>query len=65
MYVKNIGSRAFLLGKVKMRLAEVNKSCTHSTQVLVELCGIRDGTIHCNTLNQNQVSALIDVLSTD
>ena len=54
-----------LLGKVKMRFAEINKSCTYSTQALIELCGIRDGTIQCNILNQNEVCALIDVLSTD
>ena len=53
-----------LLGKVNMRFAEINKSCTYSTQALIELCGIRDGTIQCNILNQNEVCALIDVLST-
>ena len=54
-----------LLGKVKMRFAEINKSCTYSTQALVELCGIRDGTIQCNiqVLNLNEVCAVIDVLS--
>ena len=66
MYVKKIGSRAFH-SKMKMRFAEINKSCTHSTRALIELCGIglRDGTIQCNILNQNEVCALIDVLSTD
>ena len=54
-----------LLGKVKMRFAEINKSCTYSTQALIELCGIRDSTIQCNILNQNEVCALIDVLSTN
>ena len=54
-----------LLGKVKMRFAEINKSSTYSTQALIELCGIRDGTIQCNILNQNEVCALIDVLSTN
>ena len=54
-----------LLDKVKMRFAEINKSCTYSTQALIELCGIRDGTIQCNILNQNEVCALIDVLSTE
>ena len=58
MYVKKIGS----LGKVKLRFAEINKPCTYSTQVLIELCGIRDGTIQCNILNQKEVCALIDVL---
>ena len=53
------------LGKVKMRFTETNKSCTYSTQALIELCGIRDGTIQCNILNQNEVCALRDVLSTD
>ena len=54
-----------LLGKVKMLLAEINKSCIYSTQALIELCGIRDGTIQCNILNHNEVCALIDVLSTN
>ena len=54
-----------LLGKVKMRFAEINKSCTYSTQALIEFCGIRDGTIQWNILNQNEVCALIDVLSSD
>ena len=54
-----------LLGKVEMRFAEINKSCTYSTQALIELCGIRDGTIQCNILNQKEVCALIDVLSTE
>ena len=54
-----------LLGKVKMRFAEINKSCTYSTQALIELCGIRDGTIQCNILNQNEACALIDVLRTE
>ena len=40
-----------LLGKVKMRFAEIIKSCTYSTQALIELCGIRDGTIQCNISN--------------
>ena len=44
-----------LLGKVKMGFAELHKSCTYSTQALIELCGIRD----------NEVCTLIDVLSTD
>ena len=48
-----------------MWFAEINKSCTYSTQALIELCSIRDGTIQCNILNQNEVCALIDVLSTD
>ena len=64
MYVKKIGSRAFH-SETKMRFAEINKSCTYSTEALIELCGIRDGTIQCNILNQNEVCALIDVLSTD
>ena len=44
-----------------MRFAKINKSCTYSTQALIKLCGIRDGTIQRNILNQNEVCALIDV----
>ena len=53
-----------LLGKVKMRFAEINKSCTYLTQALIELCGIRDGTIQCNILSENEVYAIINALST-
>ena len=61
-----IGSRAFhIYYKVKMRFAEINQSCTYSTQALIELCGIGDATIQCNILNQKEVCALIDVLSTE
>ena len=44
-----------LRGKVKMRFAKIDKSCKYSTQALIGLCGIRDGTIQCNILNQNEV----------
>ena len=53
-----------LLSKVKMYFAEISKSCTYSTQALIELCAIRDGTIQCIILNQNEVRVAIDVLST-
>ena len=65
MWKKLFSGLSHLLGKVKMRFADINKSCTYSTQALIELCGIRYGTIQCNILNQNEVCALIDVLSTD